>query len=571
MRLSLMSVFLLSTAPAFAADVSVTSKVAEVTVYPDAATVSRVIEFEAVKGETTLIAKDFPLGLDPASLRVKGSAEGGAIEIGSVDAKMVPVEAKQPDAEFLAKLEELNDQKAAVQGEQSALQTKKSMIERIARSADMTGAKTDDKVVDPGALRSVWNAVGEDLAQINEAIRQQSVKLRAIDKEIARLTAERNRPLTATNQQMEVRVALTASDAAKGAVTVSYKVNAARWTPLYDARLDTQKNELEIVRQAEISQQTGEDWTDAELTVSTALANAGAQAPRLGAMVLTFDENRLIEGLSSGKPDGNATTRRQWQDAEEQLAVGNRMSGREAAAPVQDAPGVPPVLKSEPLVQRHAQLDTGGFQSSWKVPGRNTIPSGPATRLLRLASSKLSPKIVARAVPSLQQTAFLEAAFDHGEDTPLFPGRVSVYRDGLYTGDVLMPLATKTEPVRLGFGADDRIRVERVPTRKIENDSAKYLRSSREEYKISLRNGGSTAISVTVEEATPVTENTDIKVEMLPVTTQGFTKNDDDRRGVLSWTVELEPAATKTIMVGYKIVWPTSREISRTTAPNLAQ
>src|SRR5438128_827611 len=72
-RLSLAGLLLLSTAPAFAADISATSKIDAVAVYPDGATVTRIIEFEAQAGENTLVAQDFPLGLDQASIRLDAS------------------------------------------------------------------------------------------------------------------------------------------------------------------------------------------------------------------------------------------------------------------------------------------------------------------------------------------------------------------------------------------------------------------------------------------------------------------------------------------------------------------
>src|SRR6266536_1920544 len=51
-------------APAWAADVNVTSAVDAVTVYPDGASVTRVIALDLPAGDTTLVAKDFPLTLD---------------------------------------------------------------------------------------------------------------------------------------------------------------------------------------------------------------------------------------------------------------------------------------------------------------------------------------------------------------------------------------------------------------------------------------------------------------------------------------------------------------------------
>jgi uncharacterized protein (TIGR02231 family) len=89
------------------------------------------------------------------------------------------------------------------------------------------------------------------------------VRQRDIDREIARLEAQRN---TNPPRKMEVRIDLSADAASKATLRVSYTVRGARWQPLYDARLNTGARDrepaLELVRRAEIVQQTGEDWTD---------------------------------------------------------------------------------------------------------------------------------------------------------------------------------------------------------------------------------------------------------------------------------------------------------------------
>jgi len=61
-------------APA-AAQTDVTSAIDAVTVYPDGATVTRVIRVALPQGDSVLRARDFPPGLDPASLRVEGDAQ----------------------------------------------------------------------------------------------------------------------------------------------------------------------------------------------------------------------------------------------------------------------------------------------------------------------------------------------------------------------------------------------------------------------------------------------------------------------------------------------------------------
>ena len=75
-----------SVVAASAAEVEATSAIDTVTVYPDGATVTRVVKVNLPAGEHVVLARDFPLGLDPASLRVEG--EGGArVQIGSIDAR----------------------------------------------------------------------------------------------------------------------------------------------------------------------------------------------------------------------------------------------------------------------------------------------------------------------------------------------------------------------------------------------------------------------------------------------------------------------------------------------------
>ena len=84
---------LVAASAAQAAELDVQSTIDAVTVYPDGATVTRVIRVDLPPGDSVLRARDFPPGLDPTSLRVEG--EGGArLTIGAIDAR--PPRAERP-------------------------------------------------------------------------------------------------------------------------------------------------------------------------------------------------------------------------------------------------------------------------------------------------------------------------------------------------------------------------------------------------------------------------------------------------------------------------------------------
>jgi hypothetical protein len=88
--------------------------------------------------------------------------------------------------------------------------------------------------------------------------------------------------------------------------------------------------------------------------------------------------------------------------------------------------------------------------------------------------------------------------------------------------------------VRLGFGADEKVKVARTVVRRIEG-TAGLIGSSKtdeREFKTVIRNAHAFAIRVAIEDQLPVSETEDIQVEMLPVTTPPTARDLRDRRGV---------------------------------------
>src|SRR5207237_2322068 len=77
---------LIFAAPALAGEIDVRSAIDSVTVYPDGATVTRMISVDLPQGDTTLFARDFPPGLDASSLRVEGETAAPVVT-GAIDAR----------------------------------------------------------------------------------------------------------------------------------------------------------------------------------------------------------------------------------------------------------------------------------------------------------------------------------------------------------------------------------------------------------------------------------------------------------------------------------------------------
>jgi uncharacterized protein (TIGR02231 family) len=534
---SLVVVAALAAIPARAANLDANSAIDAVTVYPDGASVTRVITLDLAAGDTTLVAKDFPLALDPSSLRVEGVAEA-KLTIGAIDAK--PPRAAPPvnQSEIDKRIEALKDEHDNLQGAITAAEARRKFAERFAETSPAgIGEKGEARPI--AEWRAAFAAVAEEVASADTAIRDAERKQRDIDREIARLESDR---AIKPPSKLEVRIDLASPAATKATLRVTYTVRNARWTPLYDVRLDTgakdRKPALELVRRAEITQSTGEDWSNVALGVSTVRIARGGSAPDLNSLVVQYPQPpRALPAPA--------------------VSDSNKLRSM-APAPMAAAETAPPRAE-----EQQATAEIGAFQATFRIPGRVSVGASEGTKSLRISTATIAPDLVIRSAPVADPTAFLEASFVQSEDAPLLPGRVAIYRDGAFVGRGKMAAAGKDETVRLGFGADDKVKIERSVIKRNEGSAGLIVTSKTDErsFKTSVRNGHEFPIKVAIEDQLPVSENEDIVVEMLPSTTPPTTTNLRDKRGVLEWALEAKPGEVKDVTFAWRVRWPKDKGV----------
>ncbi|MGY3442955.1 MULTISPECIES: mucoidy inhibitor MuiA family protein [unclassified Bradyrhizobium] len=527
--------------PLHAANLDAASQVDAVTVYPDGASVTRVITMDLPAGDNTLVAKDFPLGLDPSSLRVEG--EGGAkLTIGAIDAR--PPRPAEPAnlPEIDKRIEALRDQREDLQGMITSAEARRKFAEHFAEAAPVgIGEKGEARPV--SEWRAAFSAVGDEVATADNAIRDATRKQRDIDREIARLEADR---AAKPPSKLEVRIELASAAATRATLRVTYAVPNARWTPIYDARLDTgakdRKPAIELVRRAEITQSTGEDWSNVALDVSTVRVARGGNAPDLRSLIV------------------------QYPQPPRPLAAGRAFDSVQQPSALMPAPAAPSMEQHlfKKAEEQEAAAQASAFQASFRIPGRVSVAANEGAKSLRISTATITPDLAVRAVPVLDPTAFLEASFVQTDDAPLLPGQVAIYRDGIFVGRSRMASAAKDETVRLGFGADDKVKIERTVVKRNEGSAGLIVTTSKTDeraFKTTVRNGHDFPIKVAIQDQLPVSENDDIVVELLPSSTAATTTNLRDKRGVLEWAFEAKAGEVRDINFAWRMRWPKDKGV----------
>ncbi len=488
------------------------------------------------------------MGLDPSSLRIAAAAET-KISLGSIDAQVAPGGAGATNNELETRLSALRDRREAKQVDIDALGAKQAMMTRFAESGPEK-LSPESKPLDIGQWNSAWDVVGAAYAKVGEELRVARKAARELDDEIKALESARQ-PLVGRRAARDVAVDVETPTAGKARFSLTYRVAGANWTPVYDARLETAganaKPALEIVRRAAIAQRTGEDWTDVALSVSTTRTAGAVAAPSLDPQRIAFFEPPVVFAEQKAAPRARA------------------LENDGARAPASPMPTAAAAIEAS---ETSTRVESDAYQATFVAPGRISAASDGSNKLVRLSAQNAEAALTYAVAPKLDPHAFLSAHFSNGETAPLLPGVVALYREGAYVGQGRMPMLTPGDSADLGFGADDRVRVEYAPVKNKENEPTWYgqTKTQTREFKTQVRNLHDFAVRAVVTDQAPFSENTAITVEILPQTTTPSEKQVGDKRGVMSWTLDLQPSETKEVRLAYRLKWPADREIVITPA-----
>jgi uncharacterized protein (TIGR02231 family) len=529
-----------------AADIPVTTKIDAATVYPDGAMVSRVAEVAVPAGSHVLLFRGLPAGIDPASLRFEAKGDA-ALVIGTVESRAAAA-IVAPATELLAKIKRLRDELSGVQGRMDAAEAEKRAIERLTNISAESAAKSD-KGFTVEQAKTAWIALGTATAEINEILRQLRLKSGELEAEI-RAAEAGIAPGRPAQPRLDVAITVEAPRDMKASIRLGYTLRDARWVPVYDAELSTgeAKPKLSLVRRADVIQRSGEDWADTQLTLSTTRVRRSTDAPEVVTQTVNLFDPALME-------------------AQRQRAVPRRASGLALEDGLaKSAPGLAQALAAPAPIEaerQEASLEAGAFSAAFVAPGRLTVSGDGARKSVRLSAREIEPELIARASPALDPTAYLSASFVQGEEAPLLAGEVNLTRDGTHVGKGRLAFTATGDKVELGFGADDAIKIARVPLRKRDNDPS-WASSSRTQVvdmKTTVTNLHKAPMRVQVIDRLPVSENTAILVELLKETTPPTDKAIADRRGVMGWTLDLKPNESRDLRLAWRMKWPADREI----------
>ena len=198
------------------------------------------------------------------------------------------------------------------------------------------------------------------------------------------------------------------------------------------------------------------------------------------------------------------------------------------------------------------------------IAGRVTVDNAGQSKKVRITSGQTDATLQALVAPRTDPVAYLTASFKVQGKGPQLPGIVNLFRDGIYVGQGSLPLLSPTEEAKLGFGADDLIKVTRDEVKRVSGEEGFISSSNVDEraWDIKVQNLHTIPMPVRVVDRIPFTASKEIEITEIAGMTPPTTRDLEKKRGVLAWDFTLEPQTDNTLKTGYKISWPEGMKVS---------
>ena len=263
---------------------NIDAAIAAVTVYTDRALVTRKNTISLTGDESELILSKLPVTLLQESVRVTGKGTSKVSILGvRVESIFTPEASVESIAQLDRQIQTLQTQKVSIENQLSSRQLQINFIKQLSeKSTTQYGINLSKQQTNLEQTQALLDFVGDKYLDYSDRITELKQQQKNINNQISALEKQKQKLLVPKNKEhLNLIIFIETPEPGEFELEVSYLVNRASWTPLYDLQVDTKEKQLNLAYLAEVKQSTGEDWHNVSLTLSTAKPGLGTLPPKL--------------------------------------------------------------------------------------------------------------------------------------------------------------------------------------------------------------------------------------------------------------------------------------------------
>ncbi len=425
------------------------------------------------------------------------------------------------------------------------------------------------------------------VAQIKEAADFYRKRTLEINQEITKLKKKRHRldlQIEDTRFQLvelnynenqrsnQVIVLLDVENAVTMETKLSYLVSDCGWAATYDLSATDLTQKINLKYKAQVFNNTGNDWKDVALTLSTADPNLSASHPELSPWYLNNYGN-ITRGIM-GKSDyyAPAGSNKDYR----QQAISNINQANERAY---DNYYLEEDLKKGEIDNRFednnfkllrerevgnqgvamSTIEISELTTEFEIEHKFSCPSDAKPYLVDVKDMDLDATFSHVTVPKLDKAAFLLAHIANWQELELIPGPTHVYFGGRYVGMSRIDTRNVSDTLSLSFGRDDKV----VVMRKLKQEMSvkRVMGNTKREsylYEIAVRNNRNVPVKIKIYDQVPISQSNDISV----VVDQLSDGIKDDLTGEVTWELNIPSGGVQGKEIGYTVKYPKDANVT---------
>jgi len=551
---------------------SAASKITAVTVYSNTALVTREVTAPDAAGLAEVVVSPMPPYTMESSLYAEGTDNIRVLSV-RFRTRAIAEDTREAVRKLDTQIKTLVTKQQALESELKTIGENLKLLDKMEGfTAKSLEHLTDKGLLDTEKIIALAKFVQEDRTKRSKEQLLVKQQLEDIQTQIAFARRQLQDASGGTVRNERDAIILVDKKQGGGTLRLNYLVSSASWHPQYKFRTGGKEKDPVVVEyQAAIEQKTGEDWTNAQITLSTAQPLLNASPPDLktlavavsagGGVAVAPGDSRAPAPVPPGIAAAEKLSARAFQESLEKesknlrgQAAGNYAQKNVDAAGKQqnDAAALEQFcdlfVSSDEFVKADFRPVPGGNDGpsvTYVLKPKLTIPSRNDTQVVEITKLDFNPKFYYKAVPVLTTNVYRLADMVNNSDVVLLPGEATMYLGGDFVGSAKIPLVAVGKPFTVGFGVDPQLQVSRILV-----DRTRTTQGGNQvlnfKYRILLTSYKSTPVPVQVWDRMPhaeaaMTIAVNLKDPKPELSTDPLYVRDEKTKGLLRWDVTVEP------------------------------
>mgnify|MGYP000060361188 CR=1 FL=1 len=533
---------------------NIKSKIENVTVFTQGAQIYRSSLVNVNSGITTLVFEGLEATIDPRSIQASGF---GSFVIMDVQHSVKYPEPKEIDLtknpKNLKQIKMLQDSLVMIDfdimeitDKQTSLNIEKNTLLNNRIIKGETKKDTLNLVKDALTyLREKLNNINSELLKLKKEEYRVNVKKQRIQADLIALQTYNAVTGDVIKDVTNYRVVITVSSdvATNGTMNINYVLQDAGWTPSYDLRAKGAGGNMQLTYKAQVYQNTGIDWNDVKLTLSTASPNQSNVKPVLNTWWLNYYN-----------PYASDYKNKRSENERDKNGLVSKVGESESAtyswsAPVDVAQNISDYVVAEENITT----------VEYDIKLAYSIPSDGKTHFVAVQTKDIPANYIHFAAPKMDKDAFLVAKITNWDELNLAAGSANIYFDGTFVGESFIDPTNLSDTLDLTLGRDKNMVVTRVKQKDktkeklIGEDKIKTVT-----YEITIRNTKSSTSIFNLQDQIPVSQTKDIVVTLAEASGGEL----DEASGIVNWKFNLKPKETKKVTISYTVKFPKDKALA---------